>query len=146
MHRGRCSIQRSAALIALVALLAGSPTAALTPFLCIDSLGHPRLEFGIDLTNCDGIDEPGNQDEGDVSPWDDPPADAAPVSCRDVALQLHQAITHVSQNADCRPLAYNGVILQPGPGVLWSASTGSATPSRSAFESPPRSTTTQLRI
>jgi hypothetical protein len=73
------------ALIAL--LLSSTPLVPLTPFLCMDDPGNAHLDFGMGAV-MDGIgDTPGNRDEGDVTPWDDPHEDAGP-RCRDVQIRL----------------------------------------------------------
>jgi len=90
-------MHHSALFLAALSILAGIPTAPLTPFLCMDNAGHSSLELG-NGSIVDGPDTPGNRDEGDLSPSDDPPGNQ-PNRCHDVRLDIQVGSPPLGQHA-----------------------------------------------
>lgn len=136
MSHPRRALHRSALLFAFLSILAGIPIAPLTPFLCIDHAGHSDLELGTGSI-IDGPDEPGNTDEGDLTPSDDPSGNQ-PNRCHDVRLEIQAGSLHTaSADASYTP-SVAAVIL---PHIVESAPLELANTSVQPFanESPPGS-------
>ena len=87
------------ALIALI--LTSTPLTPLTPFLCTDDHGNAHIDFGTGALMAGAGDIPGNADEGDVTPWDDPHGDSDG-HCRDIQLQLFGAYLERSSDSTDR--------------------------------------------
>lgn len=137
-------MHRSALFLAVLSILASIPTAPFTPFVCIDHAGHTNLELGTGPV-VDGPDQPGNKDDGDLSPWDDPPGNQ-PNRCRDVRLEIQAGSLHTVQyDAHVRPaLAFAHL---PHIDEFAPPPEGNAPFQPSICESPPRApSATPLRI